>query len=596
MGLIPPRRAALAITLALSAATSSRAATAPDPAADARFDALSREYIDRFPALSPVSATQLGDHRFDGELDAVDAGARDRRARFVREMLDRLTAVDVDALSRDRQVDWLMLRHHLRSQQWHQETLQAWAWNPLIYTHLAGDAVYGLMSRDFAPLPARLARVADRLEAFPRLLEQVRGTLVPARVPRVHAETAIDQNRGIRSLFDGTIRPRLGELPPDARARLEKALSAAEEAVIRHQAWLEKELLPRAAGNFRLGGALYDAELAFALPGSFTRPQIRERAAQALREIRGEMYRIAIEVYRKRYPRVEVPDEPSEAYRQAVIRACLEMAGRETPTRDTVVDCARRALEQVTDFVRRKDLVTLPSDPVEIIVMPEFQRGVSQAYCDAPGPLDTGQKTFYAVSPIPADWTPEQVHSHLREYNLRSLYDLSMHEGVPGHYLQLAAANRHPDRLRAVLASGPFIEGWAVYAEAMMIDEGFLDGDPLMRLVNRKWQLRSVANALLDVGLHTEGMTREAALKLMMEDTFQEEREAEAKWRRAQLTSAQLPVYFVGFLEHQALRREVEQAWGGRFRLKDYHDRLLSLGSPPVPVARALLLGLPIPR
>jgi len=593
MDLIPTCRLALAAALFLAPCAPPAAA---EPAADARFDELAREYLDRFPALSPVSATQLGDHRFDGELDAVSAEARERNARFGRDTLDRLAAIDVAALSRARQVDYVMLRHHLRAEQWHLETLQEWACNPLAYTRLAGDAVYGLMARDFAPLPVRLARVTDRLEAFPRFLEQVRGTLDPARVPKEHAETAVEQNRGIRILLDGMVKPRLVDLPPDARGRLEKALATAGDAVARHQAWLETELLPRAAGSFRLGEALYDAKLALALPGSLTRPQIRERAAQSLREIRGEMYRIAIDVYRKRYPRTEVPDEPSEAYRQAIIRACLEMAARETPAPDTVVDCARRSLERVTDFVRQKDLVTLPGDPVEIIVMPEFQRGVSQAYCDAPGPLDAGQKTFYAVSPIPADWAPEQVQSHLREYNLRSLHDLSMHEGVPGHYLQLAAANRHPDRLRAVLASAPFIEGWAVYGEAMMIDQGFLDGDPLMRLVNRKWQLRSVANALLDVGVHTEGLTREAALKLMMEDTFQEEREATAKWRRAQLTSAQLPVYFVGYLEHAALRREAEQAWGNRFQLKAYHDRLLSFGSPPVPLARALLLDLEIPR
>jgi uncharacterized protein (DUF885 family) len=596
MDLMPFLFAMLSVAPAFPAATPPRAAAAPDPDADARFDALARDYLDRFPAFSPVGATHLGDHRFDGALDDVLAEARERIARFEREVLDRLEAIRVEELSRDRQVDHLLLRHRLRAAQWHRETLQEWAWNPLVYTRLAGDAVYGLLARDFAPLPDRLARVADRLEAFPRLFEQVRATLVPARVPREHAETAVEQNRGLRSLLDSQVVPHLGALPPDARARLEKALAAATEAVARHQAWLGKELLPKAAGDFRLGADRYDAKLAFALPGSLTRPQIRERAATALREIRAEMYRIAIDVYRTRYPRTEVPAEPTEAWRQAIIRACLEMAGRETPAPDTVVDCARRSLEQVTDFVRRKDLVTLPADPVEIIVMPEFQRGVSAAYCDAPGPLDRGQKTFYAVSPIPSDWTPEQVQSHLREYNLRSLHDLSMHEGVPGHYLQLAAANRHPDRLRAVLASAPFIEGWAVYGEAMMIEEGFLDGDPLMKLVNRKWQLRSVANALLDVGVHTEGMTREAALKLMMEDTFQEEREAAAKWRRAQLTAAQLPVYFVGFLEHQALRREAEQAWGSRFRLKEYHDRLLSFGSPPVSVARALLLDLPIPR
>lgn len=315
-----------------------------------------------------------------------------------------------------------------------------------------------------------------------------------------------------------------------------------------------------------------------------------------MRRVRGEMYDLARSVYGQKYPHTRFPAEPSPAYEQALIRAGLEMAYLDQTAADQIVQSARRSLDLTTQFVRQADLVTIPADPIEIIVMPEFQRGIALAYCDSPGPLDVGQKTFYAVAPLPVDWDAEQVSSFLREYNVRSLHELTVHEAMPGHFLQLAHANRYPGRLRALLSSGVFIEGWAVYAEQMMSQQGFLDGDPLMRLISLKWYLRSIANAILDQDIHAQGMTRSQAMQLMMEDTFQEEREAAAKWVRAQLTSAQLSTYFVGYLEHRQLRQQAEQAWGESFDLKTYHDRVLSFGSPPTKHVRALLLELPIPQ
>ena len=187
------------------------------------------------------------------------------------------------------------------------------------------------------------------------------------------------------------------------------------------------------------------------------------------------------------------------------------------PPRAGVVDLARETLRETTDFVRRKNFITVPDEPLEIIVMPEFQRGVAIAYCDSPGPLDKGQRTFYAVSPIPEDWTDAQVESFLREYNTRSIANLTVHEAMPGHYLQIAHSNRYPSVLRAMLGSGPFIEGWAVYTERVMHEQGFRADDPLMRLVQLKWYLRTVTNAIMDSAIHVDGMTREEAMKLMVE-------------------------------------------------------------------------------
>jgi len=415
-------------------------------------------------------------------------------------------------------------------------------------------------------------------------------------VPQIHAETAVKQNHGVLSILDNIVKPNLPELPENQRNRLKRAMATARAVVEQHQNWLESELLPNAHGDFRLGPQLYDQKLAFTLKTPLTRSEIRERAERELGHVRDQMYHISQKIYKEKYPYTEFPAEPSAAYKQTIIRACLELAYLDTPKADEIVDTAKRSLELATAFVREKDLLTLPPDPVEIIVMPEFKRGVSLAYCDSPGPLDLGLKTFYAVAPLPEDWTGEQVQSFLREYNVRSIHDLTMHEAMPGHCLQLAHSNRYPGKLRAVLSSGVFIEGWAIYSERMMIDEGFLEGDPLMRLINLKWYLRGIGNAIIDQAVHTEGLTREQAIKLMMEDTFQEEREAAAKWVRAQLTSAQLSTYFVGTVEHFDLRRDIQRAWSAEFDLKSYHDRILSYGSPPVQYVRALVLNEKIPH
>ncbi len=558
---------------------------------DQQFEQLAAHYLNEFPALSPVSATALGDHRFDSELDMVSVEARSQKQVFYRKYLEQLRKIKPAQLCRANQVDYALLKHDLEGSLWRLETLKEWAWNPLVYTRLSGGAIYNLMARDFAPLTTRLEHAADRLEQFPRLFRQIRATLDPKRVPQIHAETAVKQNRGVLSILDNMVKPNLSELREEHRDRLNKAMSVAITAVEKHQKWLEDKLLPNARGDFRLGQKLYDQKLAFTLKTPFTRVQIRRRAEQELVRVRDQMYHISQNVYKQKYPYTEFPAEPSTAYKQAIIRACLELAYLDTPKADEIVDTAKRSLELATAFVRKKDLLTLPADPVEIIIMPEFKRGVSLAYCDSPGPLDVGLKTFYAVAPLPEDWTDEQVESFLREYNVRSIHDLTMHEAMPGHFLQLAHSNRYPGKLRTVLSSGVFIEGWAIYSERMLIDAGFLDRDPLMQLINLKWYLRGIGNAIIDQAIHTEGMTREQAMKLMMEDTFQEEREAAGKWVRAQLTSAQLSTYFVGTVEHFDLRRDIEHAWGPKFDLKTYHDRILSYGSPPVQYVRALVLN-----
>jgi uncharacterized protein (DUF885 family) len=562
--------------------------------ADARFEALSQRFIGEFGRYSPVYATALGDHRFDAELDDLGTAGRARTLAWTRGLLAELEAIDRGALSRANQVDAAMLENQLRFSIWSEEAYRDWSWDPLVYTQLTGQALYGLLAREFAPLPDRLRSLTSRLEKLPRLLEQARANLVPARVPSIHAETAVKQNPGVMSLVDRLVVPQLGALPAADRERLERAIAHARTAVQEHQRWLEGTLVPAAKGDFRIGAGLYDQKLAFALMSPLSRKEIRARAEAEVLRVRNEMYAVARTALAGREGAPPLPDSPTADEQQAVIAAALELAYADRPARAGVVDLAKATLAETTAFVRQRDFVTVPDEPLEIILMPEFQRGVAVAYCDSPGPLDKGQRTFYAVSPIPDDWTEPQVDSFLREYNARSMANLTIHEAMPGHYLQIAHSNRYPSVLRAMLFSGPFVEGWAVYAERVMQEQGFRAGDPLMRLVQLKWYLRAVTNAIIDSAIHVDGMTRDEAMQLMTVTGFQEEREAAGKWVRAQLTAVQLSTYFVGYLEHANLRAEAEQRGGEDFSLKRYHDNVLSFGSPPARFVRALVFGEPI--
>src|SRR5512137_1287896 len=272
------------------------AALAAGAGADARFDALSRRYIDEFGRYSPVSATQLGDHRFDGELDDLSAAGRARSLAWVKGVLDELQGIDRSQLSRANQVDAAMLENQLRYSVWSEEKYRDWSWDPLVYTQLAGQSLYGLLAREFAPLPQRLNAVTGRLEKLPGLLEQMRANIVPARVPAIHAETAVKQNPGVLSLVDELVVPNLAQLPAVDRARLEQAIAAARAAVKTHQQWLEQTLVPQAKGDFRIGRELYDEKLGFALMSPLDRTEIRRRAEAEAITTRAKMYEVSRKV------------------------------------------------------------------------------------------------------------------------------------------------------------------------------------------------------------------------------------------------------------------------------------------------------------
>ncbi len=559
--------------------------------ADRSFAAIAKNWLDGLLKLSPVSATQIGDHRFDSELDDMSAPGRNAGLAFAKETLASLDAIDRTKLSRANQVDAALLANALRSQIWTTEEVQDWAWNPLGYQAIAGGALYNLMAREFAPVIQRLEAATRRMELMPALLAQARAELVPARVPVPHAATYAQQHKGLKSIVDEMIDPHKDKLVGDKRQRLDAAIATYNAACDEHQVWIDKTLVPAAQADYRAGAARFDKQLEFTLQSSLNRAEIRRRAEAAVIDVRKKMYDVSRKALTGRPNALEMPDNPTAEQQQAGIRAALDVAASDRPARDKLVQVATDAVESARKFVADHNLITLPAGPVRVILMPEFQRGFSVAYCDSPGPLDKSLDTFYAVSPIPDDWTDEQTTSFLREYNTRGITDIGVHEAMPGHYVQIFHSNSYPSVLRAILGSGSFIEGWAVYAEGMMVEQGFMDSDPLYQLTQLKVLLRAITNSIIDQAIHCDGMTQAEMMQLLTETAFQEEREAAGKWRRAQLSVTQLSTYFVGFAEHRETLAAAKKRKGAAFNLKTYHDSVLSFGSPPMRYARALLLG-----
>jgi uncharacterized protein (DUF885 family) len=568
---------------------------------DRVFAALSKGWVDAMLRLGPVAATRIGEHRYDHLVDDMGPAGRAATMALAKSTLSRLAAINIAGLSRENQVDAALLKSNLEAQIWTTEVVQEWAWNPLGYQDVTSSAIYNLMARDFAPLASRYESARKRLLALPGLLAQARANLVPARVPRPHAEVYAAQVSGLFSGLSEMLIPNRDGLSAKEQAAFEQALpqivalgapmDAFRVALDAHRDWIDAVLLPQAKGEFRAGAARFDRQLGYTLMSPLSRAQIRARADQAVIDVRTRMYNVATKALQGRAGAPPLPASPSREQQQTVIRAALDLAAADRPARDKLVETSTTATAIARTFVQQKDLIKLPDGPVRIILMPAFQRGFAVAYCDSPGPLDKNLDTFYAVSPIPNDWTDEQATSFTREYNNRGIQDIAVHEAMPGHYVQIFHSNSHPSVLRAILGSGSFVEGWAVYAETMMVEEGFLSDDPLYQLSQLKVLLRTITNAIIDQAIHVDGWSEAQVMTFLTQTAFQEEREAAGKWRRAQLSVTQLSTYFVGFTEHMEARAAAKAKQGAAFNLRDYHNGILGFGSPPMRYARALYLG-----
>jgi uncharacterized protein (DUF885 family) len=546
---------------------------------DAEFARLAREYLDDRSERHPDAATGLGDHRFDARLPDPSAQALADERRALDGWAARLGVLDRGALSAEHQVDAAMMADSIARRVFEIDELREHTWNPLLAN--PGKAIYQLLARDFAPLPDRLGSVAGRLAEVPGTLAEARRQL--GRMPRVHLETAIAQFGGAIALISNEIDAAL-EAAPQCAAGLAQVRPAALEALTEHRTWLSAQLAEADGhGGFadpRIGPELFARKLSLTLSASADADAILARAEADLDRVSEQITELAAQI--------------AGAAGPGAVRQVLDRLAGDVPADATILEFCRDALAAQTAFVTGHRLITVYDDPIELIPMPEIDRGVAVAYCDSPGPLEPApQPTFIAVSPTPADWAPERVASFYREYNRHMVHDLMVHEAMPGHYLQLQHSRRFTGSdtaIRAALRSGAFTEGWAVYAERVMAEQGYPgEGDPrAVRMQQLKMQLRMTINAILDARIHAHGMTEAEAMALMADRGHQEEGEAAGKWRRAQLTSAQLSTYYVGYCEISDLAADLKAADPG-LTDQQLHDRMLAHGSPPVRLLRTLI-------
>src|SRR6266480_4419708 len=545
------------IAAALSLSILNTFATSQDDA----FQRVAHDYVEQYLRANPEQATELGDHRFDGLLTDYSLEARAKDLAAQKEFSDKLNAIDGSQVNGANNVDFRILRENIDYEIFQAEKLKEVDWNPLVYMQSLGNSLYLLVARDFAPPEKRISNLRQRMEGIPNVIAQAKANL--QHPPRVHIETTIEQTQGAINLVREGLAPLLDRAPQSKKelAPLQEKTAAALED---YKKWLEKDLLPRSDGDFRIGADKFRKKLRFALASDLSMEEIMKRAQLDLQQTQTAIYETALPLYKKHFPQA---DPSSLAGKKEVTASVLNKLSEQHPADNTIVSYAQKIVGEATDFVRSHNLVTVPDMPLDVIVMPEFKRGQAIAYCDASGPLEKNGKTFFAVAPTPNDWSKQRKESFFREYNNYMVRDLSVHEAMPGHYLQLAHANefRAPTLVRAIFRSGPFIEGWAVYCEQLMAEQGY--GGSEVKMQQLKMRLRAICNAILDQRIHAGNMSEQEAMDLMIKEGYQQEGEAVAKWKRARLTSAQLSAYFVGATEHLDLRAADQKRLGYQFNL-----------------------------
>ncbi|GAC1464639.1 MAG: DUF885 domain-containing protein [Isosphaeraceae bacterium] len=532
-----------------------------------------QNYLDDWLRAEPLTATRLGDHRFDDRLDDLSVHARAARVERDRTTLAELTKlINPELLSRDSRIDFEILRHHLERSIWQYEHFRPFEDDPRVYGDYLSESVYLLFAQSTQPKERRLKNALARMARIPEVVKVARATI--KNPPRVKTETAIRQAEGAISFYKDDLftlagqRPGAGELGEKA-----KTIITALES---HLLFLKEVVLPRSNKDWRVGRELFVKTLDLELDSGISADEVLREAESEAERVEREMAVVARQLWGETFPsRVIPPDDP--AGRREMTRKVLDALARNHGTPESLVSDARQTVQEIKDFITSRRILSLPvPDQCQVIEMPEFMRGNSVAYLNPSPPIDRQAVSEYAISPPPADWSPRRVASYLEEYNRSMLKILTIHEAYPGHYVQLAYSNRHPSLIRRVLSSGTFAEGWAVYTEQMMLDQGFGGGDLALRLHQLKFYLRAVVNAILDRKMHAEQLSDEQAMELLVGRAFQTEGEAVGKIIRSKQSSAQLSTYFVGRTAFYRLRRKVQRAQGDRFDLARYHETVLS--------------------
>jgi uncharacterized protein (DUF885 family) len=572
----------LALALFLGATLMAIPAPAAQPeknAEDARLAKLFQSYLDEEFRIHPQFATQQGNHEFDDQLDDLSPQARAKDVERAKGWLARLPKeIDTTKLSRDGRIDYEIWTHALKYGIWSVENDNRFEFDPRVYGEYISDSVFLLLTQSTLPRERNVENAAKRIKLIPKIVEAAKAGI--KNPPRILTKITIKRNLGAIAFYEKDIYEFAKETP--GAEPLATPCRTAVKALKDYQEWLEKELLPKSTGEWRLGKEKFAKKLELELDAGLTADEVVKLAEAEADRVEREMYYVAKQLWSKLFAGKPLPPDDATG-RRATIKHVLDELGKSHGKPETLVDDAKKDVERIKTFIRDKKILTLPDpDTCKIIEMPVFQRGFSAAYLNPAPPLDPKANSLYAVAPPPKDWPASRQETFFREYNSAMLQILTIHEAYPGHYVQLAYSNRCPSLVRKILWSGSFAEGWAVYTEQMMLDQGYGDGDLSLRLHQLKFYIRAVLNAILDNKMHCANMSDEDALKMLLERGFQTEAEAVGKIARAKQSSTQLSTYFVGRTAFYRLRQDVQRKQGAAFDLGKFHEAVLGHGTLPV--------------
>ena len=461
---------------------------------------------------------------------------------------------------------------------WSAENTHPFEEDPRTYGDYLEDSVYVPLTQSTLPRETNVANCLARMAQFPRIIATAEATLT--HPPRTILETAISQNEGAISFYQNDVFLLAGDTAQ--LARLQAAATNVVAELADYQKFLAGPLRARANGDWRLGPRRFKQKLDLVLDAGMSAEQVLADAQAEFDRVQRDLYVVSRQLWSSYFPKANLPPDDAQSRRETITKV-IKAVDQEHGRPEELLKEAQATVADIKQFIRDRHYLNLPEpDRCQVIEMPEFRRGNSVAYMQNAPPLDPDAPSYYAVSPPPADWTPAQRNSFLEEYNRHMLKILTIHEAYPGHYVQLSRANENPSLIRRVYQSGPFVEGWAVYGETTMLNEGFGGGDLKLRLMQLKFYLRTVANAILDNQMHCTQMTDEQAMQFLTQDAYQSEGEARLKIIRAKQSSTQLSTYFVGRTAHYRLHQQIEREMGGKFDLGRYHEAVLAHGSVPV--------------
>lgn len=549
---------------------------------DRRFNAMSMQYLTALWRVDPEGGIYVGKFDQAAKLTIPDAATRAQKLAFATEWLEKFKKLDTRQLSPRQRTDLALLVNKLEKDRWYLTTWREYEWNPAL--HNIAQPLDLILNTGYAAKPQRLRTILKRLADAPAFYAAAQASIV--NPTREHTQLAISQAPGTMAvLADLGKAAQESTLTPQEKAIFALRVANAGTALLAYVDYLSaldrNNATPR---PFRAGKELYEQKFALEIQSSSSAEQTFRKALATREELLARMDAISDELWPRYLAGV---DKPRDRFQK--IGMMIDKLSERHVSRENFLPEIRRQIPLLHKFVTERNLLTLDADkPLEVRETPMYQRGVAGASIDAPGPYRPKDKTWYNVTPLD-NLTPEQAESSLREYNEWILQILNIHEAIPGHYAQLVYANRSPSLVKALFGNGAMIEGWAVYSERMMLENGYGDNAPEMWLMYSKWNLRSVTNTILDYGVHVLGMQRPEAIDLLVREAFQTRQEAEEKWRRVTLTSVQLTSYFSGYEQIMALRERRKQQLGERFDLKTFHDQLLSYGNAPVKMIDELM-------